>query len=217
MDNVDRFIEKNEEDAREPREEAVEPAESPVHITSHADKTESVARPVSAYTSSSDASSVPREEIGTHNMSRIGTQRDNATDLEKVQTVLSRIETQKSQHSHTVGSLKSRASRKPLPEFGGGKPYPPPLPEREEYVVEFDGADDPLHAQNWPMRLKIATAVMLGYTTLCAAFGSSIFSAATRTVAGVFHVSTEVGVLGVSLYVLGCKAPHPTQGRLLTS
>ena len=45
--------------------------------------------------------------------------------------------------------------------------------------------------------------VMLGYFTLTAAFGSSIFSAATRTVAGVFHVSTEVGVLGVSLYVLG--------------
>lgn len=44
---------------------------------------------------------------------------------------------------------------------------------------------------------------MLGYTTLVAAFGSSIFSAATTVVAGVFHVSTEVGTLGLSLYVLG--------------
>lgn len=44
---------------------------------------------------------------------------------------------------------------------------------------------------------------MLGYTTLVSAFGSSIFATATQSVAAVFSVSTEVGVLGVSLYVLG--------------
>jgi DHA1 family multidrug resistance protein-like MFS transporter len=44
---------------------------------------------------------------------------------------------------------------------------------------------------------------MLGYTTLVAAFASSIFSAATTAVATQFHVSTEVGILGLSLYVLG--------------
>lgn len=44
---------------------------------------------------------------------------------------------------------------------------------------------------------------MLGYTTLVAAFGSSIFSAATIVVASAFDVSTEVGTLGLSLYVLG--------------
>ena len=51
--------------------------------------------------------------------------------------------------------------------------------------------------------IRILTATMLGYTTVVSAFTSSIFSAATRAVAGQFHVSTEVGVLGVSLYVLG--------------
>lgn len=35
------------------------------------------------------------------------------------------------------------------------------------------------------------------------AFASSIFSAATVPVSHVFHVGTEVGLLGVSLYVLG--------------
>jgi DHA1 family multidrug resistance protein-like MFS transporter len=50
--------------------------------------------------------------------------------------------------------VKSRESRKPLPEFGAGKPYPPPLPEQDEYVVEFDGPDDPLHPMNWPIRKK---------------------------------------------------------------
>ena len=98
--------------------------------------------------SSTSSASVVREEIG---MSRVGTQRD----LERHPTELSRIETHKSQHSGTVGrSLKSRESRKPLPSFGAGKDYPPPLPDREEYVVEFDGPNDPLHPQNWSLKKK---------------------------------------------------------------
>lgn len=70
-------------------------------------------------------------------------------------------------------------------------------------MVEFDGPDDPLHAQNWPLKKKLATAAILGFTTLTAAFGSSIFSAATRVVAHNYHVGTTVGVLGTSFYVLG--------------
>ena len=50
---------------------------------------------------------------------------------------------------------------------------------------------------------RIATAVMLGFTTMTAAFGSSIFSTATRAVGKEFGVSTEVSLLGVSFYVLG--------------
>jgi DHA1 family multidrug resistance protein-like MFS transporter len=38
---------------------------------------------------------------------------------------------------------------------------------------------------------------------MTAAFGSSIFSAATKYVSAEYGVSTEVGILGVSLYVLG--------------
>lgn len=52
-----------------------------------------------------------------------------------------------------------------------------------------------------PTRLLLA--VLLGFTTLLAAFGSSIFSTATEQIAVVFGVSTEVGLLGLSLYVLG--------------
>ena len=47
---------------------------------------------------------------------------------------------------------------------------------------------------------------MLGFTTLITAFTSSIFSAATQAVAVYFHVSIEVGILGLSLYVLGFAA-----------
>ncbi|KAJ4296412.1 hypothetical protein N0V90_006457 [Kalmusia sp. IMI 367209] len=196
MDAADKIISRAEEDA------------SPERFPHHSEKVEEhepIARSITSSThsssssSSSDASAVERDAA----MSRQPTQREDV-DLERHPTALSRIQTQRSQHSATVGaSLKSRKSRKPLPGFGAGKSYPPPLPEREEYVVEFDGPDDPLHAQNWPMRKKLLTAAMLGFTTLTAAFGSSIFSAATRVVAHQYGVGTTVGVLGTSFYVLG--------------
>jgi MFS transporter, DHA1 family, multidrug resistance protein len=44
---------------------------------------------------------------------------------------------------------------------------------------------------------------MLGYTTLVSAFTSSIFSTATIVVSRQFGVSNEVGLLGLSFYVLG--------------
>ncbi|KAL8704901.1 MAG: hypothetical protein Q9201_001969 [Fulgogasparrea decipioides] len=190
MDIVDRDLEKAEIDAS--------PTRFQQHKQDGGPQLERLGSAASSSSSSSASSrSIIREEIG---MSRIQTGRD----LERHPTELSRIETHRSQHSGTVGrSLKSRESKKPLPNFGGGKEYPPQLPEREEYVVEFDGPDDPLHPQNWPIRKKIAIALMLGYTTLVAAFASSIFSTATQVVGAYFHVSTEVGLLGLSLYVLG--------------
>lgn len=144
----------NEEDRRI---EACEREASPERFPSHEDKTghlekeegreERLSRTVTgASTSSSGSSSsgesVRREEIG---VSRIPTQ----LDLERHPTALSRIQTAKSQHSATVGAATrsrtaTRNSRLPLPAFGAGKEYPPPLPDREEYVVEFDGPDDVL-------------------------------------------------------------------------
>ena len=189
MDIVDRDLEKAEEDASPKRCQ---------DGTTDAEKSRRRSHSASiASSSSSSSASVVREEM---RMSRVNTQRD----LERHPTALSRIETHRTQHSGTVGrSTTSRSSKKPLPNFGGGKDYPPPLPEREEYVVEFDGPDDPLHPLNWPLKKKIFIAFILGYTTLVSAFTSSIFSTATTVVAAVFGVSTEVGLLGLSLYVLG--------------
>ena len=165
------------------------------------ERREDLSRHATATTTSSSrtsAESVEREEI---RVSRMPTQRDSSVDLARHQTTLSRIQTGRSQQSHTIGStLRSRTatrlSKKPLPGFGAGKPYPPELPEREEYVVEFDGPGDPLHAQNWPLSKKIIVAVVLGFTTLSSAFGSSIFSTATLIVAEQFGFSREVGILG---------------------
>ena len=105
----------------------------------------------SSSVSSSPASSI--RHVPTERMSRVNTGRD----VERHPTELGRIATHKSQHEGTVGkSVKSRESKRPLPNFGAGKPYPPALPEQEEYVVEFDGPDDPMHPQNWPMKKKCA-------------------------------------------------------------
>jgi DHA1 family multidrug resistance protein-like MFS transporter len=104
----------------------------------------------STTSSSTSEGSAVRRETG---MSQMQTQ----NDLERHPTVLSRIQTARSQHAGTIGkslTSKSRDSRRPMPEMGLGKPYPPLLPAREEYVVEFVGPDDPLHAQNWPIRKK---------------------------------------------------------------
>ena len=145
MDIVDRDLEKAERDASPGRFQAVGDNGQPV------ERAESRASSSSS-SSSGVASATDREEV---NMARAETVRDQPSTLERHATAMTRIETQRSQHLSTVGaSLKSRKTNKPLPEFGAGKPYPPPLPEREEYVVEFDGADDPLHAQNWPFKRK---------------------------------------------------------------
>ncbi|TVY47094.1 putative transporter [Lachnellula occidentalis] len=191
MNEADKEMERNERDASPMRF-----INTPPGRLSH-----EVQRIPTASTTSSSASesAAVRREAG---LIRAPTQRD----LERHPTVLSRIQTAKSQHEGTVGrepTAKSRESRKPMPRMGVGKDFPPDLPDRENYVVEFEGPDDPMHAQNWPMKKKVLTAIMLGYTTLVSAFTSSIFSTATATVAKQFHVSTEVGVLGLSLYVLG--------------
>ncbi|KAF4981584.1 hypothetical protein FZEAL_2650 [Fusarium zealandicum] len=166
----------------------------------------------STVSSSSTASSARRRSnsLGQNQntISRISTQ----NDLERHPTELSRIATARSQHNATVGggglrsrttSRASRASRRPLPAFGAGKPYPPALPEQEQYVVEFDGPNDPMHSQNWPLKKKLITAAVLGFTTMTSSFTSSIFSAATMVVSEEYNVGDEVGLLGTTFYVLG--------------
>ena len=78
-------------------------------------------------------------------------------DISHNPTHLSRWETQTIQHVETAGASRttSRASKKLLPNFGGGKPYPAVIPaEREAYVVDFDGPFDPLHPMSWSSGTK---------------------------------------------------------------
>ena len=146
------------------------------------------------------------EPIRTARMSRTQTERFNKSETHP--EAIGRIETHRTQHSGTVGAGRSKSrkttkSEAPLPEMGAGKPYPPPLPEREEYVVEFDGVDDPRHTQNWPLTRKLYISLILALDAISATMGSSIFSAATRGVMETFSVGQEVATLGTSLFVLG--------------
>lgn len=150
MDIVDRDLEKAERDASPERFPDTFPADTPKGGQMHNPKVAStkMARGDTGSTASSSSASIVRGPIG---MSRVNTQRD----LDRHPTELDRIETHRTQHGSTVGRTNtSRKSKKPLPNFGGGKDFPPQLPAQEEYVVEFDGPDDPMHPQNWPLRKK---------------------------------------------------------------
>lgn len=80
---------------------------------------------------------------------------------------------------------------------------PPQEEEKDPNLVEFDGPDDPMNPLNWDHRYKWLYAASLGSMTLVVTFASSVFSTATMVTAQQFGVSTEVMVLGTSLFVVG--------------
>lgn len=140
-----------------------------------------------------------------HDISRMNTaQRDNAVFayLERHPTAVKRIEEHRLQHSQTVGTSRSRPWEE-LPPFGAGKEYPPLLPDREEYVVEFNGHDDPTHPQNWATKRKMIIFSILVFNSLSATFASAVFSPAGSTVGALYGVNQPTVTLGTSLFVLG--------------
>ncbi|KAA8893399.1 major facilitator superfamily domain-containing protein [Sphaerosporella brunnea] len=177
------------------------------------EKSESLPNVPSSSTStvSSDADSVSGLSVSRQHT--LSPQNYNAHDP----TVLDRQRTAATVYEQTVGGkfhprprtpsvfsrITSRLTPEEWPEFGGGKAYPPPLPERDIYVVDFAGPNDAMHGQNWPLRKKLITAAVLGYTTFVCAWGSSIYSSATFAVSEHFGIPSEVALLGMSLFVLG--------------
>ncbi|KAJ5431721.1 hypothetical protein N7445_008219 [Penicillium cf. griseofulvum] len=75
--------------------------------------------------------------------------------------------------------------------------------EKENIIVGWDGPDDPEMPLNFPTWRKWVITMMLGMMTICVTFGSSVFSTTTKPTAKKFGVSSEVMVLGISLFVLG--------------
>ncbi|RFU78331.1 mfs transporter, dha1 family, multidrug resistance [Trichoderma arundinaceum] len=98
--------------------------------------------------------------------------------------------------------------------MGAGKPYPPDLSEKEGYLVEFDGADDAIHPQNWSMKTKAVITAILSITTFITTFASGIYAPAISTIAADYQVAPEVATLGVTLYVLGFAAGPVVWGPL---
>ncbi|KAL6230366.1 hypothetical protein BDW75DRAFT_248754 [Aspergillus navahoensis] len=119
---------------------------------------------------------------------------------------LERINTYRLQQQETVGSSRSRIPREKWLPLGAGKPYPPDLPNVEAYIVEFEGLDDPMHPQNWPMTRRVILGCILTFAALVAAYGSSVFATATPGTMSEFGYGREVAALGTTLYVLSFAA-----------
>lgn len=67
---------------------------------------------------------------------------------------LQRTRTHQRQHAETVGSVKPPKLQSYSWSIGAGKPFPEQLPASDRYLVDFDGAEDPLHPQNWTLSRK---------------------------------------------------------------
>ncbi|KAI9371379.1 major facilitator superfamily domain-containing protein [Aspergillus egyptiacus] len=119
---------------------------------------------------------------------------------------LERINTYRLQQHETVGSSRSRIPREQWLPLGAGKPFPPDLPDVEAYIVEFEGSDDPMHPQNWPMKRRVSLGAILTFAALVAAYVSGVFGTASPGVMEEFGFGQEVAALGTTLYVLGFSA-----------
>lgn len=81
---------------------------------------------------------------------------------------------------------------------------PPALAgKHEDYLVDLVGDDDPANAKSWTMNRKLKNALVMGFDTLVASWGSSVYSSATSPIAAEFGVSEEVALLGLTLYICG--------------
>ncbi|KAL1311840.1 hypothetical protein AAFC00_001915 [Neodothiora populina] len=89
-------------------------------------------------------------------------------------------------------------------QLGKDRGLPPPLPfDTNVYLVELTSDDDPADAKSWRFSRKMRAGLVLGFDTLVASWGSSVYSAAVESVAAEFHVSSVVSILGLTLYICG--------------
>ena len=89
-------------------------------------------------------------------------------------------------------------------QLGPDRWLPPPLASKnEDYLVELTSPDDHADAKSWPIRRKMVCAVILGFDTFVASWGSSVYSAAVMPVSEEFGISETVALLGLTLYICG--------------
>ena len=89
-------------------------------------------------------------------------------------------------------------------QLGPDRWLPPPLEAgHDDYLVELTGDNDPANAKSWPFKRKLRIAIVLGFDTLVASWGSSVYSSAVEPVSIIFGVSRVVAILGLTLYICG--------------
>ncbi|KAJ5098902.1 hypothetical protein N7532_005903, partial [Penicillium argentinense] len=124
---------------------------------------------------------------------------EGAGPLEKLSTVASGLSVLEQRAQSVVSRIRSR-------EPGQMAKFTHPLSHSktsEDFIVDFDGPDDPYRPMNWGFRKKAVTTVLYGLTTMGATWASSIYSTGQSQVSEEFGVSMEVSTLGTSLLLFG--------------
>ncbi|SCU84824.1 LAFA_0D12222g1_1 [Lachancea sp. 'fantastica'] len=133
-------------------------------------------------------------------LSRTGTNATSETEA-RINRRVSRILSGSQNQAEKLGVDYSNC-----PPMGGGRPFPPMLPDREQFEVAFDGPDDPLHPYNWPIRKRVLLCGLLGLNCLGVIMGSSIYASSVSQICEEYRVAPVVAILGITLYVFGFAA-----------
>lgn len=157
----------------------------------------------------------PRDERAVAGLDDIMEQDTNAAPATRPSSpVFSSIKTPAPTHTHSHGqqhhshhrhSLESTASypapAPPSPELtAAGKPHPHPDAQHSLVTFAADEAGDP---KNWSKGYKWYCTMVVALTCFVVAFNSSVITADVAGVAEEFHVSEEVALLSITLFVVG--------------
>ncbi|KAL8733129.1 MAG: hypothetical protein Q9166_002321 [cf. Caloplaca sp. 2 TL-2023] len=69
--------------------------------------------------------------------------------------------------------------------------------------LDFAGHDDFYRPINWPIRKKVITTILYGFTIMGSTWTSSVYSPAMDQISEKYDVSAEVSLLGLSVLLIG--------------
>ncbi|GJN87183.1 hypothetical protein Rhopal_000128-T1 [Rhodotorula paludigena] len=105
-------------------------------------------------------------------------------------------------HGSPTPSGNKSADGADMAEKGHVSPYDGEGTEASPLIVKYL-ENDKTNPQNWSPRTKWLITANAGVSTLCIAFGSSVYSGGLRDLVAYFKEDTVVITLGLSIYVLG--------------
>ncbi|KAF7969429.1 hypothetical protein HWV62_27379 [Athelia sp. TMB] len=88
-------------------------------------------------------------------------------------------------------------------EPNANKTTAPPKEQDDDYVVTWDGPNDPTNPKNWSVRRKYILSFLCCLCTLNVGFASSAPTSAIGFIAADFHVAPEISDLITSLFLVG--------------
>ncbi|ODV82880.1 hypothetical protein CANARDRAFT_204311 [[Candida] arabinofermentans NRRL YB-2248] len=135
---------------------------------------------------------------------------ETETGLVPVHTLqlIGRVRTNKSLASSTRRHFPSEQEKEDSLSSGEPEKEPTQEDEEEEYLdpeiqfVTFT-INDPENPFNWNSKMRWAYTIILSFTVVCVAFGSSVVTGSLGLMSDKYNVSQEVSILSCSLMVLG--------------